>query len=157
MEAVKAERVPEPVVMAKLITWPSATGFPNASITCARNVLMVELPAVRLLGVAVRLIALGGPAINVTTTLAAAPPAVAVIVAKPMRVALIRLTEALPSSVVAFEAERRPAVVEKLTTVGLVMGFPFVSFTSAVISVLVVPPAMSVCAFAVRTIEPTTA
>jgi len=114
--AVGAEKVPEPESRVKLITSPS-TALPFASLTSARIVLELSPSAFSMEGVAVREITLTGPAIKVTAVLDDAPAAVAVTVAVPTFVELMRNTDAWPSVVSALEEDSVPAVVLNVTDV----------------------------------------
>jgi len=147
----------EPVpggVTEKLIISPSATTWPCASVTAAFISLSSNPSAVRLLGLAVRAIALTGPGIKLTEVFPDTPPTVAVIVAEVRLVELVSVTVALPL-VVVVAPERAPAVVENVTTVPSGMLLLAVSLTVAVITVFEVPLATISELPAVADTEPT--
>ena len=98
--AVGAESTPVPDVTEKDIISPFATALPLTSVTNARMVLELEESAVRLLGVAVSKMELTAPGIKETLVVSLTPPAVAVILAVPTFVGLVRVAEATPLVVV---------------------------------------------------------
>jgi len=98
--AVDAERIPEPVVTEKVMVSSSATTLLLASVTTAFMLLVLEPSAVRLLGVAVREIALTAPGTKLTVVFPETPPDVAVMVAEPTFVGLVSKADAIPLVVV---------------------------------------------------------
>jgi len=81
---------------------PSATGLSLASNTVTLMVLVLIPSAVRFAGVAVTftLPSAGGPGIKLIVVVSLTPPAVAVILAVPTFVGLVRMAEATPLVVV---------------------------------------------------------
>ena len=120
---------------------PSATGLLLASTTVTFMVLVLVPSAVRFAGVAVTVTVAGAPATKLTVPVAFTPPHVAVMVAEPRLVGLVRVTVATPLVVVALAAEKVPAVVVKFTVVPSAMLLPLASFTVAVIRVPEAPSA----------------
>ena len=155
--AVGVERVPVPAVTEKVMVSPSATVLLLASVTTAFMVLVLESSAVRLLGVAVREIALTAPGTKLTVVSPETPPAVAVIVAEPKLTGLVRVTVATPLVVAALAADRVPAVVVKVTVVPSAILLSAVSFIVAVIRVLEAPSATMLEEPALTETEPTVA
>jgi len=139
--SVTARDIEMAPLTAEKLTSSELTGFPFASETAASIVLMLMPSAERLDGFAVRFSAATGPAMKLTLVESLAPPQVAVTVAAPRLVGLIRVTVAFPLAVVALAAERAPAVVVKLTVVPSAMLLPSVSFIVAVIRVPEAPSA----------------
>jgi len=140
----------EPVpggVTEKLIISPSATTWPCASVTAAFISLSSNPSAVRLLGLAVRAIALTGPGIKLTEVFPDTPPTVAVIVAEVRLVELVRVTVAFPLAVFEIMVvwvpgvtlSISPAVVVKVTGVPSGILLLAVSLTVAVIGVVEAP------------------
>ena len=74
-----AERLPFFALAKLILSWD--TGLSFASNTVALTVLVLMPSAVRLLGVAVSVMVVTGPAINSTVTSAFTPPEVAMMVA----------------------------------------------------------------------------
>ena len=136
--ALATERLPLRTV--KLMV-SLATGLLLASMTVALMVLVLEPSAVRLSGVASTVTVFTAPAIKLTEAVPEAPPQVAVMVAEPRLVGLVRVTLATPLVVVALAAERVPAVVVNVTVVPSAMLLPLASFTVALIRVLEEPSA----------------
>ena len=157
MVTVSAENVPVPVITLKVMVSPSTTVLLLASVTSAVIVLVLEPSAVRLLGVAVRDIALTAPGIKLTDVFPETPPAVAVMVAEPKLVGLVRVTVATPLVVAALAADRVPAVVVKVTVVPSAILLSAVSFIVAVIRVLEAPSATMLEEPALTETEPTVA
>jgi len=163
--AVKAESVPVPVVTLKVMVSPSATTLLLASVTSAVIVLVLVSSAARLLGVAVREIVFTAPGIKLTDVSPETPPAVAVIVADPTLVGLVRVAVAIPLVVVAVKVDWvpavtlsiSPAVAVKVTVLPLAILLSAVSFIVAVIRVLEAPSATILEEPALTETEPTVA
>jgi len=115
---------------------------------------MLMPSAERLDGFAVRFSAATGPAMKLTLVESLTPPQVAVMVAEPRLVGLVKVAVAFPLAVVV-APERVPAVVEKVTVVPSPMFLPLVSLTVAVIMVLEAPSATISELPAVIVTEPT--
>jgi len=150
--AVAAEK--PPLTTVKLMVSPD-TGLLLRSRTVAWMVLVLTPSADRLSGVARTFTVLTGPAIKLTVAESFTPPEVAVIVAVPRMVGLVRVTVAAPFVVVTMEADKAPAVAAKLTGVPSGILFPLVSFIMAVMSVEEVPSATMLALPAVTVTEPT--
>jgi len=126
---------------------------------------MLMPSAERLDGFAVRFSAATGPAMKLTLVESLTPPQVAVMVAEPKLVGLVKVAVAIPLVVVelkvvwmpAVALSISPAVLVKLTVVPSPMFLPLVSLTVAVIRVLEVPLATIAVLPAVADTEPTKA
>jgi len=150
--ALAAESIP--LTAAKLMVSPFTT-LSLASVTVARMVLVLVPSADRLLGVAVITIDSTGPAMNVTVVLAFTPLQVALTVAVPRSVALVKVTVAIPLKVVAVAEDKAPAVVVKLTVAPSGISWLLVSLTVARMTVESTPSATMVLLPAVMVTDPT--
>jgi len=161
--AVGAETDPVPAVTEKLMVLPSATIWPCKSVATACTVLVLDPSAVRVLGVAVTDIVFTRPGIKLTDVFPDTPPAMAVTVAEPRLVELVRVAVAFPLAVMelkviwvpAVTLSISPSVVEKSTVVPSGMLLPLVSLTAAVIRVVEVPLATISELIEVTVTEPT--